>query len=251
MLRETCAYIMDRQKHNPDFTYEIIIVNDGSKDRTPMIAEQYTQRFGSDIVRLLDLKVNQGKGGAVQQGMLHARGRKLLMVDGDAATRISDLENLESSLDRITNSAGHGIAVGSRAHLAEKAASKRKWYRNILMHGFHFAVSCIGGIWHVKDTQCGFKLFTRETARVVFSNQHLRRWCFDVELLHVSQRVGNIPVAEVGVEWHEVPGSKLSIIESSFSMARDLLVIRIAYAFGIWRVQDGREMLETAQKKAA
>ncbi len=74
--------------------------------------------------------------------------------------------------------------------------AQRKWYRNILMFGFHFAVAFVGGVKNVRDTQCGFKLFTRRTAQVVFATQRLRRWCFDVELLFVAQRLVSAPQTE-------------------------------------------------------
>jgi len=215
--------------------FEIIVVDDGSKDKTTEVALQYSKKYSSNVVRVLTLSKNQGKGGAVQQGMLHARGSLLLMMDADGATNIEDLAKLEAELIKVSKD-GHGIAVGSRAHLAEKAVAKRKWYRNILMYGFHFAVSVIGGISGVSDTQCGFKLLTRKTAQQLFFNQRLRRWCFDVELLHIAQRLG-IPIAEVQVRWEEVPGSKLNLIESSLMMARDLCIIRFAYMFGIWSIR--------------
>jgi len=214
--------------------FEIIVVDDGSKDKTTEVALQYSKKYSSNVVRVLTLSKNQGKGGAVQQGMLHARGSLLLMMDADGATNIEDLAKLEAELIKVSKD-GHGVAVGSRAHLADKAVAKRKWYRNILMYGFHFAVSVIGGIAGVKDTQCGFKLFTRKTAQQLFFNQRLRRWCFDVELLHIAQRLG-IPIAEVQVRWEEVPGSKLNLIESTLMMARDLCIIRFAYMFSIWSI---------------
>jgi dolichyl-phosphate beta-glucosyltransferase len=220
---------------NPNMAdFEVIIVDDGSKDNTTQLALQYSQKYTSNVVRVLTLGKNQGKGGAVQQGMLHARGKYLLMVDADGATEIRDLSKVFAALQNKEKD-GHGIAVGSRAHLAEVAVAKRKWYRNILMYGFHFLVSFVGGIRGINDTQCGFKLFTRKTAQQLFLCQQLRRWCFDVELLHLAQRLG-IPIAEVAVRWEEIPGSKLNLIESSILMGRDLVVIRLAYMLGLWKI---------------
>jgi dolichyl-phosphate beta-glucosyltransferase len=103
------------------------------------------------------------------------------------------------------------------------------------MWGFHFCVAtlCVSGI---KDTQCGFKLFTRKTAQLLFSNLHLERWAFDVELLYLAQH-HSIPVCEVSVNWTEIPGSKLDPLRASFEMGRDLFKIRFAYLFGIWKFQ--------------
>lgn len=234
MMEDTLKYLQKKFPQNRK-EYEIIIVDDGSRDGTTQEALKYSERLTTEVVRVLTLKQNQGKGGAVQQGMLHARGQYLLMVDADGASEIRDLDKMEQRLKAVEKD-GHGIAVGSRAHMAEDAVAKRKWYRNILMYGFHFVVTVIGGIKNIKDTQCGFKLFTRKTAQVLFFNQRLRRWCFDIELLHVAQRLGYIPTVEVPISWQEIPGSKLNLIESSFQMGRDVLLIRCAYTFGLWSV---------------
>mmetsp|Transcript_11078 Transcript_11078/g.17517 ORF Transcript_11078/g.17517 Transcript_11078/m.17517 type:complete len:306 (-) Transcript_11078:55-972(-) len=217
MLDDTLAYLKTK-----DFSAEIIIVDDGSKDKTTAIGLEYSESVGTSNLRVLTLKENQGKGGAVQQGMLHARGELLLMADADAATEIRDLDKLlvamESSRDSKT---GHGIVVGSRAHMEEKSVAKRKWYRSVLMYGFHCLVYGLA-VKTVRDTQCGFKLFTRPTARVLFTTMNLRRWCFDVELLHIAEKL-KMPIREVPVNWQEIPGSKLRLLEASILMGRDLV----------------------------
>ena len=88
-----------------------------------------------------------------------------------------------------------GVVVGSRAHLQSDAAAERTWYRTLLMHGFHALVFAVVGN-RIKDTQCGFKLFTRRSARLLFRNLRLRRWCFDVELISLALALG-IPLREV------------------------------------------------------
>jgi hypothetical protein len=108
------------------------------------------------------------------------------------------------------------------------------------MWGFHayMRVMLGGGGGGVRDTQCGFKLFTRAAARRIFPAQHIERWAFDVELVHLAARL-RVPVAEVPVAWHEVAGSKVELASASLQMARDVLVIRIAYALGWWSEYDG------------
>ncbi len=241
MMQSTLSHLAERQKHDPNFTFEIILVDDGSRDRTAEVMLDYTRSHGTDVVRVLKLAPNQGKGGAVQQGMLHARGQYLLMVDADGATQFSDLDRLERDIKSIetagtgSGGSGDGIAVGSRSHLQKNAVATRKWYRNVLMYGFHFAVAFVGGVRNVRDTQCGFKLFTRRTAQLVFASQRIRRWCFDVELLYVAQSQG-VPIIECDVNWAEIPGSKLALLDSSLKMARDLIVIRLCYVFGVWKI---------------
>jgi len=236
MMDDTLSYLRKRKQKEGggSFTYEIIIVDDGSTDKTSATALQYVKRESVDSVRLLKLHKNRGKGGAVKRGMLCARGRRMLMVDADGATEIGDLGRLEDSARKVERD-GLYVAVGSRAHLvASDVVAKRTLVRNILMHGFHFFVT-IMGVKGIKDTQCGFKLFSRKSAHALFCNLHIERWAFDVELLYRA-RILKIPVVEVMVNWREIAGSKLSPISSSLQMAKDLTRIRVAYMIGIWKV---------------
>lgn len=87
----------------------------------------------------------------------------------------------------------------------------------------------------IKDTQCGFKLFTRSAASELFSRIHVERWAFDIELLYLAQLM-HIPVREVGVQWKEIDGSKINPFQASFEMARDILLVWFRYLFGIWTI---------------
>ena len=104
------------------------------------------------------------------------------------------------------------------------------------MHSFH-KVLYVLGIRIIKDTQCGFKLFTRKSALNIFNNTHVEGWIFDIEVLLLAQYF-NMPIVEVSVTWHEIDGSKVSIIKDSIKMAIDLLIIRFNYLFGIWKIID-------------
>ncbi|KFG32485.1 dolichyl-phosphate beta-glucosyltransferase [Toxoplasma gondii GAB2-2007-GAL-DOM2] len=125
------------------------------------------------------------------------------------------------------------VAFGSRRQLEQAAIASRSWLRNFLMHAFHWCVRAVVGDSRVKDTQCGFKLFTRSAARQLFPRLHLCRWAFDVELLLLA-RLRHVPVAEVPVEWQEKEGSKLNVLGASFQMARDILVLKCMYTAGLW-----------------
>lgn len=226
-------FLKERQAKDPRRTWEIVIVDDGSPDGTTKAALEYVKKEGVSKIRVLTLKKNRGKGGAVKRGMMVARGKYLLMADADGATQFSDIQHLEHKIESVQRD-GQGVAVGSRAHLEEAdVVRKRALLRNILMWGFHFLVSFVGGIHGVRDTQCGFKLFTRDTARILFTNLHVERWCFDVELLFMAAKF-NIPVVEVAVNWEEIDGSKLDTFWSTLQMLRDLFRIRLCYTFGVW-----------------
>ncbi|XP_070552271.1 dolichyl-phosphate beta-glucosyltransferase-like [Ptychodera flava] len=235
MLDQTLEFLESRLKKNSSLTYEIIIVDDGSKDKTSEIGLEYSKQYGTDKVRVLTFEKNRGKGGAVRIGMFSSRGEYVMFADADGATEFPDLENLEKAMKEI-NTKEHKMAIvcGSRAHLQNEAVAKRSIFRTVLMYGFHFLVwfFCVKGI---KDTQCGFKLFTQEAALRTFYNLHIDRWAFDVELLYIAQRL-RIPIAEVAVNWTEIDGSKMTPVWSWLQMGRDLIFIRLHYVFGIWKI---------------
>ena len=174
---EAIEYLTLKRKQDSRFSYEVIIVDDGSSDDTYAKAMKFVQRYGLDTVRVLRLPVNKGKGAAVRAGILAGRGETLLFADSDGATQFREVDKLSARLDALTrpvlgkeNTAPslfqtvaerHGMVVGSRAHLEQtEAVAKRHWCRNLLMHGFHFCVLLVAGSG-VKDTQCGFKVRTR------------------------------------------------------------------------------------------
>jgi dolichyl-phosphate beta-glucosyltransferase len=227
MLDETLQYCEERHKSDKSFTFEIIVVNDGSKDKTEQVVKQYIEKNdqGRDVLRFISLKQNRGKGYAVKQGVLKSRGEYVLFADSDAATDIRDLVKLEKN---ITD-----IAIGSRAHMKESNV-QRNFFRNIVSNMSHYLTRYVAGIYVAKDTQCGFKLFKRDIAKVLFTNLNSDRWVFDIDLLHMSQKLG-YQVSEVAVNWMEKEGSKLTVWGMA-TTARDLLLVRLYYAFGFWTI---------------
>mmetsp|Transcript_20854 Transcript_20854/g.26921 ORF Transcript_20854/g.26921 Transcript_20854/m.26921 type:complete len:117 (+) Transcript_20854:832-1182(+) len=106
------------------------------------------------------------------------------------------------------------------------------------MIAFHFFVSILCSA-SINDTQCGFKLFTREASYCLFSNLHLQRWAFDTEIIILAEKL-KIPMNEIGVNWQEIEGSKLdtskfSLIVASVGMLRDMICVNLCYSLGIWK----------------
>ncbi|XP_028042919.1 dolichyl-phosphate beta-glucosyltransferase [Bombyx mandarina] len=245
MLDETIEFLENRQKENPSYKYEIIIVSDGSKDSTVKVAESYSIKYGSDKVKCLELIKNRGKGGAVRLGIQSSRGATILFADADGASKFEDLTKLEVALKDIvkcdplkdvkTTSESLGIVIGSRAHLEKESLAKRNIFRNILMYGFHFLV-WLFTVKGIKDTQCGFKLFTRKAARICFESLHVNRWAFDVELLYIAQKL-NIPISEIPVRWTEIEGSKVTPVVAWIQMGFDLGLIWLKYRIGAWKIK--------------
>lgn len=237
MLDECLEYLESRRKSEKSFSYEVIVVSDGSRDKTVQVAQKYSAKYGTDKVRVLSLVQNRGKGGAVRMGMLSARGRFLLFADADGATKFPDYAKLEQSMTKLVGNdhTKDAISIGSRAHLEQEATAQRTLFRTLLMHGFHFLVWTFA-VKKIRDTQCGFKLLTRSSARKVFAVMHVERWAFDVELLFIAQSY-NIPIDEIAVRWTEIEGSKLTPFWSWLQMGRDLIFIWFRYAIGAWQLR--------------
>uniref|UniRef100_A0A0K8TZG1 Dolichyl-phosphate beta-glucosyltransferase n=1 Tax=Bactrocera latifrons TaxID=174628 RepID=A0A0K8TZG1_BACLA len=236
MLEECMSFLEEKAKHEI-FTYEVIVVSDGSSDGTVSLALKYSKRYTVDKFRVLELLDNRGKGGAVRLGMLSARGRYLLFADADGATKFSDYDKLENNMKSITKDWQlDGIVVGSRSHLEQDAIASRSLFRTLLMHGFHFLV-WLFAVRSIRDTQCGFKLLTRSAAHTLFKNLHVERWAFDVELLYIAERL-KMPIAEVAVNWKEIEGSKLTPVWSWIQMGVDLFLIWFRYTIGAWQLCD-------------
>jgi len=241
MLDECLDYLECRSKEQRRFRYEVIIVDDGSSDSTTKVALKYAEKYGCEKFRVLTLVKNRGKGGAVKLGMLSARGENLLFADADGATKFSDIEKLEKEMLLSVVDNPKSVVIGSRAHLEKEAIATRSFFRTVLMYGFHLLV-WLFGVRTVRDTQCGFKLFTRQAARNIFSVLHVERWAFDVELLYIAEKK-KMTIKEVAVNWTEIEGSKLVPFWSWLQMGIDLVLIWLKYQVGIWQVHDTKKSI--------
>uniref|UniRef100_A0A914XGV7 Dolichyl-phosphate beta-glucosyltransferase n=1 Tax=Plectus sambesii TaxID=2011161 RepID=A0A914XGV7_9BILA len=238
MLDDCLPYLEKRAKDDPQFTYEVIIVDDGSRDGTADVGFNYSLRYSADKVRVLKLPKNVGKGGAVRCGTLRSRGELVVFADADGATTFADVYKLEKELKSesggVIDWTCPMVAVGSRSHLEKDSIAERSFFRTILMLGFHVLVR-VFTVRTVQDTQCGFKMFTRSAAVKLFTNLHIERWAFDVELLFIAEKL-HIPIFEVAVRWQEIDGSKITPIWSWLQMGRDLVLIWFRYLVGIWKI---------------
>ena len=240
--------------------WEILLVNDGSTDATlktcttfmrnhilPSLPRRlsgpWTHHSDSGVkippgsIRMISLVENRGKGGAVVHGMRHARGQYVVFADADGASKFTDVGKLVSACQEVEDDKGRAVAVGSRAHLVgSEAVVKRSRSRNFLMHSFHLLLRIMTPrkTARIKDTQCGFKLFSRPALPWIVPYMHMEGWIFDVEMLMLAEWA-DIPVVEVAVGWREVVGSKLNVVWDSWGMAWGLAVLRIAWAVGIYR----------------
>lgn len=228
---------------NMKYKYEIIVISDASKDKTTEVALQYSIHNGKKVdIKVLEYTVNQGKGGAVRTGVMASFGDGILMVDADGASDIRDFEKLSKKLKEIEID-GHGLAAGSRAVLDENSVQERTGVRLFLSMVSNFIIQTICGV-KLKDTQCGFKLFTNKSAKSMFRTMHIRRWAFDVELFMIANEK-KIPYAEVWHNYQDQDDSKLNVVTDSIQMARDFLLIRIFYLLKLWKRTHTDKIWET------
>ncbi|OLF07071.1 hypothetical protein BU204_35940 [Actinophytocola xanthii] len=203
--------------------WELIIADDGSTDATISLVRDL--RFAN--LRLLVAEENRGKGNAVRRGMCAARGKLVLFADADQSTPIEQFDRLAALID-----AGFDVVAGSRAAQGATVSGK-SLTRRVLSRGLRAVVSRGFGIT-VTDTQCGFKLFTKDAAQELFSTQLVNGFSFDLEVLYLARHLG-YRVAEVPVEWIDAPGSTVDAAKVSMQFLRDLLRIRLNRVLGRYR----------------
>ena len=206
---------------------EVLVVDDGSTDRTQAVVEEYRQEHPA--VRLVSNPGNCGKGYSVRHGMVKAAGDWVLFTDADLSAPITELEKLlAAARDRHAD-----IAIGSRALDRSLIGTHQSIFRENAGRFFNLAMRLIIGLpfW---DTQCGFKLFTSNAAHAVFRRATLDRFGFDVEALFIARRLG-FQIVEVPVKWDHVAGTKVSMFRDSADMFLDLLRVRWNQMRGVYK----------------
>lgn len=214
-LPETLAVLRDWVEQQP-FSIEVLIVDDGSSDDTTKVVSATTRRFPA--LRLIKLEQNQGKGGAVREGMLQAKGQFRLFTDADNSTPISEINKLLPYTEQ------YEVIIGSRYLEPGSIKVKQPWKRRVLSR-FGNKLIQLWALPGIVDTQCGFKLFSAKAAHDIFPRQEMRGWSFDVEILTIAQQLG-YAIKEVPVDWYDARQSKLRAVRSGKQFLRDLRIIR-------------------------
>lgn len=206
------AYIRQR-----GWNAEIIVVNDGSTDDTATIVRSHAQN--NPALRLVENPGNRGKGYSVRNGVLRARGEVILFSDADLSSPIAEAEKLFCAISQ-----GADIAIGSRWLKTELQLQRQPLHRQLFGRIFNLALRVILGL-QFKDTQCGFKAFTRRAAEAIFPLQQIERWGFDPELLYLAEKFG-FRVEEVPVAWSHRDGTRIQPLRDGIRMFLEMLKIR-------------------------
>ncbi|HEX8992130.1 MAG TPA: dolichyl-phosphate beta-glucosyltransferase [Anaerolineae bacterium] len=195
---------------------EVVIVENGSTDRTLELARDYASRHPD--LRVLH-EVGRGKGLAVRRGMLEARGQYRFMCDADLSMPVEEVSKfLPPALS------GFDLAIGSR-EVRGAARYNEPAYRHLGGRLINLMIRILI-LPDLQDTQCGFKCFRAEVAESIFRRQVMDGWSFDVEVLYLAERAG-YKIAEVPINWYYRPESKVSALRDAFRMVSDIFQIRL------------------------
>ena len=199
--------------------HELILVDDGSADRTRQVMDAAAAEHSA--VRVEALPHNRGKGRALAVGVAAAKGDEILLTDADLSTPIEELDKLQAALD-----GGAGVAIASRAVRGSRVEVSQPIYRVVMGKAFNLIVQAVllPGIW---DTQCGFKLFRADVARQVFEGLSTDGFGYDPEVLYRARRRG-FKIAEVPVVWRNSAPTKVSPVRSSLDMLRHVIRVRFS-----------------------
>lgn len=201
---------------------EVIVVDDGSSDDTRGAAGAWVDRLPGLQVR--PNPRNMGKGASIRNGMLAAKGRWRLFADADNSTPFEQVEDLLRAAERQ----GAGVAFGSRACPGAKLEKRQPITRELMGRGFNLLVQAIL-LPRVKDTQCGFKMFSAEAAEAIFPRMTRSGFSFDVEALYLARKLG-FHIAEVPIRWIDDRHSRVSPIKDSAKMFLDLIRVRMIHS---------------------
>ncbi len=219
---------IDRYLSRQNYDYEIIVVSDGSTDNTVNVVRSLKNQISqsgagpllAEKLKIIDNKENHGKGWSVKQGMLEAKGEYRLFMDADNSTTINHLEKFWSYIK-----SGYDVVIGSIELKGAKIEEKSAWYRRALGRFAKYIIRIFAGLWKIRDSQRGFKLFSEKAVKQIFPKQTIMRWGFDIEILVLAKKLG-FKIKEIPVDWHN-PGESKVKLSSYFKTFIELLKIKL------------------------
>lgn len=205
-----------------NYLYEILVIDNASADTTFNLAVDYSSKW--NCLRVIR-EPKRGKGNAIRKGMLEAKGKYLFMCDADLSMPIEELPKFLPPLNHCD------IAIGSREAIGAVRYNE-PFLRNLFGRVFNLLVRLLI-LPGIKDTQCGFKCFTRKVAQEAFRLQTIEGWSFDVEILYIANRMG-YKINEIPISWYYAEDSKVSPITDTYHMFLDILKIKRNVKLGLY-----------------
>lgn len=233
-IRQSLAKVFDYLEER-EYSSEVIVVDDGSNDETVSIVKEFYD--DRDDLKLIE-NPHKGKGYTVRTGVLASHGDYVLFSDADLATPIEETERLLMWL----KDQDFGVAIASREGFGAKRVDEPRW-RHFLGRGFNFLVQFLA-LSGIEDSQCGFKMFTREAAQDIFGRlrvygedapdiKHPYMGAFDVEVLYLARKMG-YKIKEVPVTWKYVESRRLDPLRDSWKMFWDVIRVRVNDLRGLY-----------------
>jgi dolichyl-phosphate beta-glucosyltransferase len=206
-----------RYLKNKKYSREIVVADDGSKDKTSQIVKKFSDRG----VRLVRLRKNKGKGGALREGVLNARGEYIIFMDADLSV---PLENLDIFLKKLE--AGNDIVIASRRIKGAVIQVHQPFIREAMGRVFTLLTRFLTSVYEVVDFTCGFKGFSNIAAKKIFINSQINRWAYDAEIIFLAKKYG-FSINQSPITWKNREDSRVKLKSIVFETFRDLLKIRI------------------------
>lgn len=219
ILKENITKIIEYLQSISFTSYELVVVNDGSKDFTlDKIIE--VKELYPELIKVVHYKDNKGKGYAVKKGILEANGKYILFMDMDLST---DLSAIKDCLD-LTKKEEVSIIIGSRRLKESNLVVSQGFLRKFIGNSCKIYTNLKLGL-KIKDTQCGFKFFEKNIAKKIANKEIIHRWAFDAEMLYIA-KLNHINIKEIPVKWTNDKDSKVSPFDASINFILDLSKIK-------------------------
>lgn len=194
---------IDKYLKGKTYTYEIVVVEDGSPDNTAEIAKNYALQIPH--LRVIDNVENKGKGFVVRQGLLEARGQYRVFLDADGSTSITHLDAFLPAFEE-----GYDVVIGSRKIEGSFIQVHQPRHREIMGEGGNWLIRIVLGLWRYPDTQCGFKMLSARAAQAVAERMVVDRFGFDFELIALALAL-EFKVKQLPVRWMNETGTTVSL----------------------------------------
>ncbi|HBI17409.1 MAG: Glycosyl transferase, group 2 family protein [Candidatus Moranbacteria bacterium GW2011_GWF2_34_56] len=223
---------------NKNLNYEILIALDGPKDNTAQLVKEHASKL--ENIRILDRKENMGKGFTLREGMVQADGDIVIFTDMDGATPIKMFDRF---LPKFKDE-NFDIVIGSRDMAESEVKVHQPFWKEWLGNGGNLLIQMVGGLWGMKDTQCGFKAFTKEATQDILPRTTVNRWGLDFELLMIGKKLG-YKITEVPVEWIDSGDSTVGI-SGYISTFKDLFSVKWNMIKGVYQLDKKVEEMKKA-----